>query len=359
MNKTAQYISDEAYMRRCFSLAHLGAGAVSPNPLVGAVLVHQGQIIGEGWHQKWGGPHAEVACIASVLPQKKALIPYSTLYCNLEPCAHVGKTPPCVSLILDHKIPRVVVSNTDPNPLVAGKGLENLVLAGVSVTKNVLPEEGAWLNRIFFTSITQLRPYIILKWAQSADGFMAKTGEKTPITGAATQTMVHRWRAESDAILVGTRTALTDNPRLNTRMYGGKNPLRVVFDLNSTIPLENHLLDDAIPTWVYGPARQGKSWKNTQFIPSNGPVSLKNLCADLHESQKASLLVEGGSHLIQQFLASGKWDEIRVLENPKHLIKGVSAPTIPVHSVLKAAGRTGDDRWKIFTQNLPNLQAST
>lgn len=351
MNKTAQHISDEAYMRRCFSLAQLGAGSVSPNPLVGAVLVYEDQIIGEGWHAQWGGPHAEVACIASVLPEKKALIPNATLYCNLEPCAHVGKTPPCVSLILDHKIQRVVVSNTDPNPLVAGRGLERLVQAGVSVTKNILATEGAWLNRIFFTSITQLRPYIILKWAQSADGWIAKPGEQTAITGVVTQVMVHRWRAEADAILVGTQTALTDNPRLDTRLYPGRNPLRVVFDLNGRIPLKNHLLEDTIPTWVYGPERVRKSWKNTQFIPSNDPVLLEKLFSDLHTAQKTSLMVEGGSQVLQQFLASGKWDEIRLLENPRHLITGVSAPQIPVHAILRAEGRTGDDRWSIFTQN--------
>ncbi len=322
-------MNDELFMRRCFQLARLGVGQVSPNPMVGAVLAHEGKIIGEGWHERWGEAHAEVNCLRSVSPENQALIPYSTLFCNLEPCAHFGKTPPCTDLIIAQKIPRVVISNTDPNPLVAGKGLKKLENAGVEVVGGVLAEAGQWLNRAFFTWIGEHRPRVILKWAQSGDGFLGKKGERTAISSPAALRLVHRWRAESDAIFVGTRTAILDNPRLDVRNYFGKRPLRIVMDTQGKIPLSHHLFDDSTETWVYGNPPIPAHFHQTRFIPFKDKVLIVNILEDLKLDNRASLLVEGGANLLNQFLETGYWDEIRILENKQRLGEGVIAPSFP------------------------------
>lgn len=344
-------MSDPTYLRRCFQLARLGAGSVSPNPMVGAVLVHQHRIIGEGWHQRYGAAHAEVNAVASVAAADRALIAKSTLYCSLEPCFHHGKTPPCVDLILEQKIPRVVVSNTDPNPLVAGQGLEKLRAAGVAVETGLLEKEGWELNRAFFTWISQKRPYIILKWAQSADGFLARTGEQTAISGPLAQRLVHRWRSEVDAILVGTTTALVDNPRLDNRLYFGKSPLRIALDFNGKIPDTAHLLDDTRPTWIIGPERAG-GWKNTRFVPiqpftepaNQMKTWLPPLLETLRADNRAILLVEGGAVVLQQFLDSGYWDEIRILESAQRLGNGLAAPKLLGSISLAITDQIGPDR---------------
>ncbi|MEO6758087.1 MAG: bifunctional diaminohydroxyphosphoribosylaminopyrimidine deaminase/5-amino-6-(5-phosphoribosylamino)uracil reductase RibD [Saprospiraceae bacterium] len=341
----------ESFLRRCFDLARLGAGSVSPNPLVGAVLVHAGRIIGEGWHQRYGEAHAEVNCLLSVSADNQALIPHSTLYCSLEPCSHFGKTPPCVDLILAHKIPRVVVSNTDPNPLVAGQGLRKLADAGVEVIAGILEAEGAWLNRAFFTWITRERPYIILKWAQSRDGYLGKAGERTAISGPVAQRLVHRWRSEVDAILVGTTTAIVDNPRLDNRLYYGKSPLRLVFDRHGQLPPAANLLDDSVPTWIFGPQRLG-DWQQTQFFPSPEAVSIPALLGQLRAANRAILLVEGGAQVLQQWLDLGYWDEVRILENERVLGEGLRAPGIPSQVVLQATYRIGTDSVRVFAAAL-------
>ena len=336
-------------MRRCFHLARLGVGNVSPNPMVGAVLVHEGCIIGEGWHKKYGEAHAEVNCIASVSIENQRLLPYSTLFCSLEPCFHFGKTPPCVDLVLEKKIARVVVANTDPNPRVAGKSLEKLRAAGVEVVSGILEEEGRWLNRAFFTWITERRPYVVLKWAQSADGFLGKPGERTAISGPAALRLVHRWRSETDAILVGSATAVVDNPRLDTRFYFGKNPLRVVFDRHGKIPADSHLLDDSAETWVFGPERSaGKTFVQTNFFPIESKVLIPNLLEQLTQTNRATLLMEGGANVLNQFLENGLWDEIRVIKNARRLGGGIYAPLVPAGAVLKEQFRIGEDEIKIF-----------
>jgi diaminohydroxyphosphoribosylaminopyrimidine deaminase/5-amino-6-(5-phosphoribosylamino)uracil reductase len=366
MTDNRQPITDtqERFMRRCFDLARLGAGSVSPNPMVGAVLVYEDKIIGEGWHKKFGEAHAEVNCLASVLPENQKLIAKSTLYCSLEPCFHFGKTPPCTDLILEKKIPRVVVANVDPNPLVAGKSLAKLRAAGVEVESGILEKEGHWLNRAFFTWITQKRPYIILKWAQAADGFMGRVGERTPISGPAALRLVHRWRSESDAILVGTATALADNPRLDVRFYFGKNPLRIVFDREGKIPPDFHLLDDSTETWVFGEERHfvigrhfvidphlsGEFFERTKFFPTKGKVLITNLLEKLFEVNKAILLVEGGANVLSQFLGNDLWDEIRILENERRLGGGVAAPKVPPGVVLKEGFKIGEDAVRIFVR---------
>jgi len=361
MNEQQTTNNEQQFMRRCFDLARLGAGSVSPNPMVGAVLVHEGRIIGEGWHQKYGEAHAEVNCVASISIENQRLLPYSTLFCSLEPCFHFGKTPPCVDLILEKKIPRVVVANTDPNPLVAGKSLDKLRAAGVEVVSGILEEEGHWLNRAFFTWITERRPYIILKWAQSADGFLGKPGERTAISGPAALRLVHRWRSETDAVLVGSATAIADNPRLDTRFYFGKNPLRIVFDRYGKIPADAHLLDDSAETWVFGRERSriyssddfessDESFKQTKFFPTEGKVLIPNLLEQLAQTNRATLLVEGGANVLHQFLENGGWDEIRVIENARRLGGGLPAPLVPTDAILKEQFQIADDVVRVFTQ---------
>lgn len=340
-------MNDEQFIRRCFDLARLGAGSVSPNPMVGAVLVHEGKIIGEGWHQKYGEAHAEVNCVRSVSSENQSLIPYSTLYCSLEPCFHFGKTPPCVDLILEQKIPRVVVANGDPNPKVAGQSLAKLRAAGVEVVAGILEEQGHWLNRAFFTWIEKKRPHIILKWAQTSDGYLGKPGERTPISGPAALRLVHRWRSESDAILVGTTTALADNPRLDTRFFFGKNPLRLVFDREGKIPSDFHLLDDSTETWVFGKKREGH-FSTTDFFQNEDKILIPNLLEKLFETNRATLLVEGGAHVLAQFLENGYWDEIRIIENSRRLSGGLPAPAIPPTAILKEQFDVGHDRAFIF-----------
>ncbi|MFN0016264.1 MAG: bifunctional diaminohydroxyphosphoribosylaminopyrimidine deaminase/5-amino-6-(5-phosphoribosylamino)uracil reductase RibD [Saprospiraceae bacterium] len=339
----------EKYMRRCFQLARLGAGSVSPNPLVGAVLVYGTRIIGEGWHRRYGEAHAEVHAIRSVTEADRHLISHSTLYCSLEPCFHFGKTPPCVDLVLAEKIPRVVVANTDPNPMVAGQSLKKLQAAGVEVASGLLESEGRYLNRAFFTWIEKKRPYIVLKWAQSADGFLARFGERTAISGPFAQRLVHRWRSEADAILVGTTTAITDNPRLDNRHYFGKSPLRIALDFDGKIPVNTHLLDDRQLTWIVGHTRAGE-YQKTRFLPIPVPTSdwIGYLLENLFQEKRAIFLVEGGANVLRQFMETGLWDEIRMIQNPLQLHRGVAAPAIPGEAKLAETTTLGDDSVRVF-----------
>lgn len=342
-------LNHEKWMRRCFELALRGEGHVSPNPMVGAVLVHQERIIGEGWHQKWGGPHAEVNCFAAVKPEHQALIPEATLYCSLEPCSHHGKTPPCADLILAKRPRKVVVSNTDPNPLVAGRGLKKLRDAGIEVLEGVLSEEGLWLNRYFFYSVTHSAPYVVLKWAQSADGFLGLSGTRTAISQPLTRRLVHRWRAAADAILVGAATAEIDDPLLDIRFYFGKPPLRILLDSAGSVSENRYLLADDQPAWIFGKQRDGLNEKKRIFTHEQ-PVALQQLLDVLNEEKKAILLVEGGASVLNQFLAQGCWNEIRVVTNPIILGQGVAAPMIPAHQArLVASYQLGMDEIKIFT----------
>ena len=345
----------EQYIRRCFQLARLGAGHVSPNPLVGAVVVHADRIIGEGWHRRYGEAHAEVNALQAVAEADRHLIPHSTLFCNLEPCFHFGKTPPCVDLILKEKIPRVVVSNTDPNPLVAGQSIQKLRAAGVEVHAGILEAEGRYLNRAFFTWIEKKRPHIILKWAQSADGYLGRQGERTAITGSLAQRLVHRRRSEADAILVGTTTALVDNPRLDNRLYFGKSPLRIALDFAGKIPPTAHLLDDSRPTWIIGP-RRGGTYRETQFLtPPETSGWILWLLENLAQEKHAILLVEGGANVLRQFLEAGLWDEILLLENPQFLHRGVLAPSLPEEAHLVETGRIGDDCFRLALRDMKKV----
>lgn len=339
------------YLRRCFELARRGAGHVSPNPLVGAVVVHEDRIIGEGWHQRYGEAHAEINALNSVKPEDRHLIPQSTLYCNLEPCFHHGKTPPCVERVLQEKLSRVVISNVDPNPLVAGQSVALMRAAGIEVITGVLEPEGAELNRIFFNQMTQKRPYVVLKWAQSADGFIGRVGERTAISGPVAQRLVHRWRSELDAILVGAQTARVDNPQLNARLVHGRPPLRIALDQKGNIPQTHHVFDNSQPTWILGPERQGH-WAQTQFMPV--PASWQAFLNTLYDHRIASLLVEGGASVLRQFIAAGLWNEIRVLENPRLVLgHGVPAPTIDA-GAIKASTIDAEDLISVYVPRIPN-----
>lgn len=320
--------TDQQWMQRAFDLAQMGAFYVSPNPMVGAVIVHNGRVIGEGYHARYGGPHAEVNAVASVADP--SLLPEATLYCTLEPCFHHGKTPPCVELVLQHRFRRVVVGAVDINPLVAGKSIEKMRSEGITVDMCPLDGQFARQNPAFMhwmnTGGTQ--PYIILKWAQSADGYLARTGERTAISGPVVRRLVHRWRSTCDAIMVGTQTALTDNPQLDSRHFPGKNPLRVAIDTDGKMPLTHALLDDSVPTWILGKNRLG-AFRQTTFIALRAENLLNDLAALLARDKKAILLVEGGAKLLQSCIDQGFYHEIRVIENQRELGDGVAAPRLP------------------------------
>ena len=294
-------------MRRCLQLARCGEAGAPPNPMVGAVIVCDGRIIGEGYHRRCGGPHAEVNAINSV--KEKDLLSRSTIYVSLEPCAHYGKTPPCADLIIETGIRRVVIGCTDPFAKVNGLGIKKLREAGCKVQVGVLEQECRELNRRFFTFHEKHRPWIILKWAQSNDGFIGKD-ERVILSNALTQTLVHRLRARSGAILVGTNTALQDNPTLTTRLWPGPNPLRLTIDRNGILPPTLHLKDNSTPTVIYS------------------HESIEEILADLYARGIQSLLVEGGAKLLQSFIDKGLWDEARIETAPLCLGQGTKAPTL-------------------------------
>lgn len=327
--------ADARYIRRCFDLALQGAGNVSPNPMVGAVLVFENRIIGEGFHQKFGGPHAEVNALASVQEADKPYIHQSTLYVSLEPCCVFGKTPPCTNLILDNKIPNVVISCLDKSPNVNGHGVEILRKAGVQVRTGVLEEQGAFLVRPSNVFQEKRRPYLILKWAQTANGIFAPSDRSQQwITHSLSRRLTHKWRAESDGILVGTTTALQDNPSLNNRLYFGKSPRPIVLDRWLKLPDSLNLFNQtarAIRVCQYGDdTRTNPNW---EYLPLDfdAPDFLNRLMTELHSKQIGILLVEGGVHVLQQFIDQGLWDEIRVIQSDTSQIPGgIPAPPLPL-----------------------------
>jgi diaminohydroxyphosphoribosylaminopyrimidine deaminase/5-amino-6-(5-phosphoribosylamino)uracil reductase len=323
-------------MHRCIELAQRGAGRVAPNPLVGAVLVHDDRIIGEGWHRQYGQPHAEVNCLASVTEADSHLVPYSTLYVSLEPCAHFGKTPPCSRLIIDQKIPRVVVGCRDPFTEVNGKGIEQVKAAGIEVIEPVLEAACRELNRRFFTWVEQQRPYVILKWAQTADDFMGSgSADRLLISGSAAQQRVHRWRSEEAAILVGKRTALYDNPQLTNRYWNGPQPVRVVIDSRLELPLSLHLFDGHARTVVLNEQKHHPDG-NPAYVQVPAKASVRELLQALYDLRLQSILVEGGAAVLQRFLEAGLWDEIRVLESrSKKAGTGLKAPVAPETKLVR------------------------
>ncbi len=334
----------EQYMARCLTLALKGAGYVAPNPMVGAVLVHKGLIIGEGYHEQYGQAHAEVNCINSVANSNKELIPLSTLYVSLEPCAHFGKTPPCSDLIIQHQIKKVVVSCRDPFDAVNGKGIEKLKDAGVDVIENILVDECKAVNKRFFTFHVQQRPYIILKWAQTADGFIGnQSSERLHISSEVSNRLVHKWRSEEAAILIGTNTALKDNPTLTNRLHTGKSPLRLVIDLELKLPKDLLLFNDGLPVVVFNYHKEGQEGVvQYKQLNTSEPV-LPQILHIAYEMNIQSILVEGGAKLLQSFINEALWDETRVITNTQLKIEqGKAAPILNNAVVEKKEQLTTD-----------------
>jgi len=322
-------------MSRCIQLAKLGAGNVAPNPMVGGVLVYENKIIGEGYHQRFGEAHAEVNCINNVAEENKSLIEKSTMYVSLEPCAHHGKTPPCSDLIIQKKIKKVIVGCQDIFKEVAGKGIEKLGNAGVEVITGVLEHECRDLNRRFFTFHQKQRPYIILKWAQSANGKIGSDGnERILISNDYSNRLVHKWRSEEAAILVGTNTVLKDDPSLTTRLWKGNNPVRVVIDKELKIPSSLKIFNEEAKTIVFNFLKNAAE-KNVQFIKLNRQSFLKEMLHSLFENNIQSVLVEGGTKTLQSFIDIGLWDEARIITNETMVVEGgIDAPQIKDFSLI-------------------------
>lgn len=338
-------IAHEPYMQRCLQLALLGAGNVAPNPMVGAVLVHQGKIIGEGYHRQYGQAHAEVNCISSVSGSDRHLVKESTLYVSLEPCNHAGKTPPCTNLIIENKIPRVVMACKDPFDKVNGSGIEKLRNNGIEVITGVLEKEALFLNRRFITFHQHKRPYIILKWAQSSDHKMAGT-EKKPvkISHEITDRMVHKWRSEEAAIMVGKGTALADDPSLTTRLWKGKDPVRVLVDINLQVPAHYRLMDGKVPTIIINSIKESVEGNRTYCKVAGYENLAENITGILYRLNLTSLIIEGGATLLGSFLKAGKWDEARVITNRGMVIgDGISVAFKAVHPPVKRIGYLPDD----------------
>ena len=330
----------EKYIRRAIELAQNGFGTTYPNPMVGSVIVYEDTIIGEGWHKKAGEPHAEVNAIRSVKDQ--SLLKKATIYVSLEPCSHFGKTPPCCDLIIANEIPNVVVGTVDPNEKVAGNGIKKLIAAGVNVITGVLENECNELNKRFFTFHQKKRPYIILKWAESQDGFLApekiNNKERNPvwITNQYSRQLVHKWRSEEQAILVGTQTVIDDNPKLNVRAWEGNNPVRVVLDQNNRIPRDSFIFDDSVKTIVFTKSETSISTENTIFESINFTQNVIPQILDiLYKNQIQSIIIEGGLKTLQSFIDKNIWDEAHIFIGEVVFGNGTKAPVIKKKNTFK------------------------
>jgi diaminohydroxyphosphoribosylaminopyrimidine deaminase/5-amino-6-(5-phosphoribosylamino)uracil reductase len=323
---------DEKYMQRCIELAKLGINNAAPNPMVGCVIVCEGKIIGEGYHKKYGAPHAEVNAINSINNQE--LLKTCTLYVSLEPCSHFGKTPPCSDLIISKKIPRVVIGTIDPFAKVAGKGIEKLQQAGINVNIGIREDECLELNKRFFTFHKKHRPYIILKWAQTLDGFIDinrdanQFGKPTWITGKLARRFVHKTRAEEDGLMIGTKTALKDNPSLTVYNWNGNNPIRIVIDKNLRLPKNLKLFDNSANTLIFNSKKTGL-FENSNFITIDFNKNIiPQIIEKLVELEIQSLIIEGGKQLLESFIDQNFWDETQLFIGNKFFHKGVRAPEI-------------------------------
>jgi len=329
--------SHEGFIKRCIQIGRNALGSARPNPMVGCVIVHDQVIIGEGYTSPYGGPHAEVNAISSV--KNKSLLKQATLYVTLEPCSHFGKTPPCSDLIIKHKIPNVVIGTIDIHSKVAGKGIERLKNAGSNVIVGVLENECKEHHKRFFTFHHKKRPYIILKWAQTLDGYIAPdtTEERAPvwITNLYSRQLVHKWRAEEHAILVGNKTIIEDNPKLTTRNWSGNHPIRTAIDLFDKIPANSSILDNTTKTIIITTNGLEKESSNNiiyEAIPSQENIA-KEVCNILQQHEIQSVIIEGGRYTIQSFIDKNLWDEARVFTGTHTFAKGIKAPilsTLPV-----------------------------
>lgn len=347
-------IQHETYMSRCLDLATLGLGHVSPNPLVGSVIVKDNKIIGEGFHREIGKAHAEVNAIASVKNEED--LKSSTIYVNLEPCVHYGKTPPCTDLILDKGIPRVVIGMRDPNPKVAGKGIEKLRNHGVEVIVGVLEKESKHLNRRFIQYMTSKRPYVILKWAKTEDGFMDvlrpvdRTGIPSWITNAYCKQLVHKWRTEEDAFMVGKHTAIMDNPQLTVREWTGRNPKRITIDYDENLPKDLAIFNKDSDNYIFTGKDSHEESKNHFIHIQSRKQNLGEILEILHQEKIQSIVVEGGSELLQSFIKQDMWDEARVFTGNHYFNEGVKSPVIS--GINESNQQFGNSRLKIIYRNI-------
>ena len=352
-------------MHRCLELAVLGMGKVAPNPMVGSVLVHGDKIIGEGYHQLYGEAHAEVNSISSVKEEHRSLIAQSVLYVSLEPCAHFGKTPPCTDLIIKNKISKVIVGCRDPFVQVNGKGIEKLQAAGIEVIDGVLEKKCKELNKRFFVFHTEHRPYIILKWAETVDKKIAAGSNEARllISNGYVNRLVHKWRSEEMAILVGTNTALFDDPALTTRWWPGTNPIRIVVDMNLRLPQSLKLLDGKTPTIIFSLHRHTLPFEKISATDLSeigvGYYQVTEHVNLIHQMLNAlylmniqSLIVEGGAQLLQSFIDDCSWDEARIITNEKLIIgNGLPSPVLKDNQ-LKSVQNIAADFIRIYHQTI-------
>ena len=317
-------MNHEFYIKRCIELAQKATGKTYPNPLVGAVIVHNGKIIGEGFHQKAGEPHAEINAINSV--KNPELLPESTIYVSLEPCAHFGKTPPCSFKLREIGFKKVVIGAMDSHDKVNGKGKKILMDAGIETLSGILENKCRELNKRFFTFHEKKRPYILLKWAESNDGFIDKNFQPTKISNELASQLVHQIRSEEHAILVGTQTALTDNPSLTTRLVEGRNPVRILIDFDLKVPQNFKIYNDEAPTLVFNQEKEADEG-NIKFIKISKENFLEELMQKLFENQIQSVLIEGGSRTLQTFINANLWDETIIIKNENLILEnGTKAP---------------------------------
>jgi diaminohydroxyphosphoribosylaminopyrimidine deaminase/5-amino-6-(5-phosphoribosylamino)uracil reductase len=348
-------------MHRCIELAKRGIGYVAPNPMVGAVLVCNGEIIGEGFHERYGGPHAEVNCINSVREQNKARISTSVLFVSLEPCSHFGKTPPCTDLILTNKIPEVVIGCRDPFKEVDGRGIEKLKAAGVKVINGILEKECQHLNKRFFTFHTKHRPYIILKWAETADGKIApsnspeggsRKGARLYISNEQTNRLVHKWRSEEVSILVGTTTALLDDPELTTRNWQGSSPIRLVVDMDLRLPSSLKIFNDKQRTVIFNKMIHDEKDHLIYYQVTEDVSLVHQIVNALYQMKIQSVIVEGGARLLQSFINEEMWDEARIIKNEELKINnGLAAPELLLNKAEEEIKISGDSI-KIYNHEL-------
>jgi diaminohydroxyphosphoribosylaminopyrimidine deaminase/5-amino-6-(5-phosphoribosylamino)uracil reductase len=350
---------DEQYMRRCLELAVLGMGKVSPNPMVGCVIVHNDKIIGEGYHEQFGQAHAEVNAVHSVLStyasEAENLLKQSTVYVSLEPCAHFGKTPPCADLLIRHQVKKVVIGNSDPFADVDGKGIEKLKNAGIEVVTGILEQECCMVNKRFFTRVRQQRPYIILKWATTANGFFApRNTVQQWISGPLSKKLVHKWRGEEDAILVGKGTALADNPQLSSREWPGKNPLRILVDRKLEVPITHHLFSHSTKTVIFNELKT-EVIDNVYYIQMEDMQYYlpQKIAFQLHLMDIQSVIIEGGAHMLNLFIQSKIWDEARVFTSGNSWKEGLPSPQIL--GILTDEISIGSDTLHIYKNQSNNL----
>lgn len=344
-------ITSEYFMLRCFELARKGLGYVAPNPLVGSVLVNNGNIIGEGFHAEYGLDHAEVNAIRDAEKKYSEIVSTSELYVSLEPCSHFGKTPPCSDFIISKGIKKVYISNTDSNILVAGKGISKLRSAGIEVVENLLSDEGRKTNKRFFSFHEKKRPFIILKWAQTSDGFIGPISkEKIQISGNQSHELVHKWRGEEQAILVGKETALVDNPQLNVRLWEGKNPIRVVIDSKLLLPEDLNLFNQNITTIIFNSIKD-QTENNISFVKLNFKSSILNqLLSYLYSINIQSIIIEGGTITLQKFIDENLWDEARIFTSPRKINYGIKAPVLSIKNCIEEIIPVSDDKLQIITK---------